>query len=170
MPRRSPPTPLRLYQGPLPPRTVPKHTLPSVPRPTFVPLAPAGPGPLPRTRVQEAVPVVHYDAPRLSYNQLPILIKPSRPAPGSISHSRRSSWDSDGAATSPTGSVYSQGSSFSRRSSVDSLSSDRQEDEPSHMPVRQRGPWDHSASIKVHVDVENILPLPAPVAVNISMQ
>ncbi|KAI0085429.1 hypothetical protein BDY19DRAFT_446811 [Irpex rosettiformis] len=171
MPRRNPPTPLRLHQGPLPSRTQPKHTLPSVPRPTFVPLAPAGPGPLPRTRIQEAVPVVHYDALRLSYNQLPILAKPSRLTSGSSqSHSRQSSWDSDG-ATSPTGSVYTNGS-VSRRSSVDSLASDSnwQEEEKNHMPVRQRGPWDHSASIQVHVDVESVLPLPRPVAVNTSVQ
>ena len=66
---------------------------------------------------------------------------------------------------------------MSRRSSVDSLASEGSsgyggglEEEKSHMPIRQRGPWDHSASIKVHVDVESMLPLPRPVATNISMQ
>lgn len=37
MPRRAPPTSLRLIQGPTPPRNAPKHTLPSMPRPTFHP-------------------------------------------------------------------------------------------------------------------------------------
>ncbi|KAJ3881482.1 hypothetical protein F5051DRAFT_106447 [Lentinula edodes] len=35
--RRAPPSPLRLVQGPTPPRSAPKHTMPSVPRPTFCP-------------------------------------------------------------------------------------------------------------------------------------
>lgn len=37
MPRRPPPSALRLFQGPLPPRSEPKHRLPSVPSPTFYP-------------------------------------------------------------------------------------------------------------------------------------
>ncbi|KAJ3788738.1 hypothetical protein GGU11DRAFT_790208 [Lentinula aff. detonsa] len=35
--RRGPPSPLHLAQGPTPPRSAPKHTMPSVPRPTFRP-------------------------------------------------------------------------------------------------------------------------------------
>jgi len=37
MPRRPPPTPLLLVQGPLPPRGESKFTMPSVPRPIFHP-------------------------------------------------------------------------------------------------------------------------------------
>ncbi|SRR6266436_5305679 len=37
MPRRPPPTPLLLVQGPLPPRGTSKFTMPSVPRPAFHP-------------------------------------------------------------------------------------------------------------------------------------
>ncbi|KAE9407042.1 hypothetical protein BT96DRAFT_174173 [Gymnopus androsaceus JB14] len=37
MPRRGPPSPLRLAEGPTPPRSAPKHTMPSMPRPTFCP-------------------------------------------------------------------------------------------------------------------------------------
>ncbi|ESK87539.1 hypothetical protein Moror_2029 [Moniliophthora roreri MCA 2997] len=37
MPRRAPPSALRLVPGPTPPRNAPKHTMPSVPRPTFYP-------------------------------------------------------------------------------------------------------------------------------------
>lgn len=35
MRRRGPPSSLRLFQGPLPPRSQPKHALPSIPRPVF---------------------------------------------------------------------------------------------------------------------------------------
>jgi hypothetical protein len=35
MPRRAPPTALRLHSGPTPPRNTPKHTLPSLPQPIF---------------------------------------------------------------------------------------------------------------------------------------
>ncbi|EJD02117.1 uncharacterized protein FOMMEDRAFT_109294 [Fomitiporia mediterranea MF3/22] len=37
MPRRPPPTSLRLHKGPMPSRGQAKHTLPSVPRPVHVP-------------------------------------------------------------------------------------------------------------------------------------
>lgn len=37
MPRRPPPSPLRLVHGPLPPRGESKFTMPSVPRPIFYP-------------------------------------------------------------------------------------------------------------------------------------
>jgi hypothetical protein len=159
MPRRSPPTPLRLYQGPLPLRSKPKHTLPSVPRPTFVPMVQAGPGPLPRTRVQESLPVVQFDALRLSYNQLPIMTPREGPSSRRGSHSRSTSWDSE-SGMSPTLSV----GSLSRRSSVDSLDG---HEGSSVMPLHQRGPWDHSSSIKVVIDVGTILPLPAPAAINL---
>ncbi|KAF8919553.1 hypothetical protein CPB85DRAFT_1277089 [Mucidula mucida] len=49
MPRRSPPSALRLVPGPAPPRNVPKHTLPSVPRPTFYWPCNLGKGPTPRS-------------------------------------------------------------------------------------------------------------------------
>ncbi|KAF9234776.1 hypothetical protein BU15DRAFT_52118 [Melanogaster broomeanus] len=39
MRHRGPPSALRLFQGPLPPRHQPKHTLPSVPCPAFHPEA-----------------------------------------------------------------------------------------------------------------------------------
>ncbi|KAI0075484.1 hypothetical protein K474DRAFT_1582781, partial [Panus rudis PR-1116 ss-1] len=51
--RRRPPSPLRLVEGPLPPRNKPKHTLPSLPRPAFNPKVHivTAPGPKPRRRV-----------------------------------------------------------------------------------------------------------------------
>ncbi|KAI9446623.1 hypothetical protein H4582DRAFT_587421 [Lactarius indigo] len=45
MPRRPAPTPLLLYQGPLPPRSRSKFTMPSVPRPIFLPPAMVTRGP-----------------------------------------------------------------------------------------------------------------------------
>lgn len=51
MPRRPPPTPLHLVQGPLPPRGISKFTLPSMPRPIFHPQTMVGQRPVPRERV-----------------------------------------------------------------------------------------------------------------------
>ncbi|KAJ8593898.1 hypothetical protein M405DRAFT_785325 [Rhizopogon salebrosus TDB-379] len=67
MPRRPPPSSLRLVQGPLPPRTAPRHTLPSIPCPAFQPEAmlPRGPAPSPRTR--------RADPARLAFPDLPPL-------------------------------------------------------------------------------------------------
>jgi hypothetical protein len=39
MPRRPAPTPLVLYQGPLPPRNHSKFTMPTMPRPIFLPVS-----------------------------------------------------------------------------------------------------------------------------------
>ena len=39
MPRRPPPTALRLISGPTPARSAPKHVLPSVPQPIFHPIS-----------------------------------------------------------------------------------------------------------------------------------
>ncbi|KAI0057131.1 hypothetical protein BV25DRAFT_1785881, partial [Artomyces pyxidatus] len=50
MPRRPPPTSLRLIDGPLPPRGRSKFTLPSLPRPIFNPPSTAPRGPVPRAR------------------------------------------------------------------------------------------------------------------------
>ncbi|KAF9264954.1 hypothetical protein L218DRAFT_1076382 [Marasmius fiardii PR-910] len=57
MPRRSPPTALRLASGPTPPRNTPKHTMPSLPRPTFYPQAavPRGPSPAPRHKSKDGL-------------------------------------------------------------------------------------------------------------------
>ncbi|THH15596.1 hypothetical protein EW146_g4896 [Bondarzewia mesenterica] len=50
MPRRPPPTALRLAEGPIPPRGKSKFTLPSVPRPIFHPPSVVPRGPVPRAR------------------------------------------------------------------------------------------------------------------------
>jgi hypothetical protein len=51
MPRRPAPTPLLLFKGPLPPRSESKFTMPSVPRPIFLPPFVVTRGPAPRQRV-----------------------------------------------------------------------------------------------------------------------
>ncbi|KAI5835615.1 hypothetical protein K523DRAFT_318942, partial [Schizophyllum commune Tattone D] len=48
MPRRPPPSSLRLSGGPTPPRGFAKFAVPSVPRPTFHPPSLMGRGPRPR--------------------------------------------------------------------------------------------------------------------------
>ena len=50
MPRRPAPTPLVLYQGPLPPRNQSKFTMPSMPRPIFLPPSMVTRGPAIRRR------------------------------------------------------------------------------------------------------------------------
>ncbi|KAI0256521.1 hypothetical protein BJV78DRAFT_285515 [Lactifluus subvellereus] len=51
MPRRPPPTPLLLFNGPLPPRGQSKFTLPSMPRPIFHPPSVIARRPASRERV-----------------------------------------------------------------------------------------------------------------------
>ncbi|TFK67884.1 hypothetical protein BDN72DRAFT_69953 [Pluteus cervinus] len=50
MPRRPPPSALRLSTGAKPPRNTPKHTMPSLPQPVFQPSAFPNKGPAPRSR------------------------------------------------------------------------------------------------------------------------
>ncbi|TRM59400.1 hypothetical protein BD626DRAFT_508210 [Schizophyllum amplum] len=56
MPRRSPPTSLRLAEGPTPARTFAKFAVPSLPRPTFHPpsVMARGPRSRPQTAAQES--------------------------------------------------------------------------------------------------------------------
>ncbi|KAG0706380.1 hypothetical protein DFH29DRAFT_798435 [Suillus ampliporus] len=66
-PRRPPPSSLRLVQGPLPPRSTPKHALPCLPCPAFQPDATLSHRPMsqPRTR--------HADPTRITFPDLPQL-------------------------------------------------------------------------------------------------
>ncbi|KAG6379237.1 hypothetical protein JVT61DRAFT_11685 [Boletus reticuloceps] len=68
MRRRGPPSSLRLFQGPLPLRSHPKHTLPSVPRPVFQPEAflSRGPALAPRTLPVNPGHLIFPDLPPLS--------------------------------------------------------------------------------------------------------
>ncbi|KAJ7470376.1 hypothetical protein FB451DRAFT_335911 [Mycena latifolia] len=110
MRRRSPPTSLRLVQGPVPPRSVPKHTLPSVPRPTFAQPATVVRGPTPRQQVtQREDPLL-----AAKFADLPAILIPSTsPLPGSLLSattpivsprsrgSMRGPWDHSGSITTP---------------------------------------------------------------------
>lgn len=145
MPRRPAPSPLRLHQGPLPARGQPKHTLPSLPRPAFHPPVQAAPGPAPRSRAQS---LAEHDEPPMhstARERLPGVAAQPRSSFGST----RTSTDSG--ASSPV-----------------SAAASREGDAPpaagtASAPV-VRGPWDHSASIKVVLDISDVLPPPAPAA------
>ncbi|KAJ7093149.1 hypothetical protein C8R44DRAFT_646152 [Mycena epipterygia] len=104
MPRRSPPTSLRLVQGPVPPRSVPRHTLPSVPRPTFAQPATLVRGPAPRQQSAREDPLL-----AARFADLPaILIPPSTSLPSLLSAatpssrgSMRGPWDHSGSISTP---------------------------------------------------------------------
>ncbi|KAI0713270.1 hypothetical protein C8Q76DRAFT_796252 [Earliella scabrosa] len=146
MPRRSPPTPLRLHNGPLPPRGQPRHTLPSLPRPAFhgpVPVVNAGP--VPRAR--------------MSHNELPTLVIPDVAAPTAFSTMSaiaaltavEPSWSGPSSPTSAgSGSMTARSPPSSKKSKE-----------------FVRGPWDHSGCIQVPIDVGAMLPPPMPAAVNV---
>lgn len=142
-PRRPPPTALRLVGGPLPARSRPKHTLPSLPRPAFHPkLHVVTTGPTPRKLSKDAL-TLEQDAPaiHLAKERYPPLF-----VPGYSSEMENSGSDGE---TSPT---YSSGSSSGPPSPVGD--------------GYMRGPWDHSSSIRVPFDVAAILPPPRRVAIN----
>lgn len=141
MPRRSPPTPLRLVDGPIPPRNRPKHTLPSRPHPVFHPVPYAV---HPRVRARSTDGMCAY-------------------APAS----RRGSVD-ELITIADAGRMYESRSSSPVSASS---SSDAGSRAPSPLPqvegfVVMRGPWDHSSSIKVPFDVKAVLTPPQPAVVN----
>ena len=141
MPRRQPPTPLRLHVGPLPARGKPKHTMPSLPRPAFQgPLPTVNAGPVPRTR--------------MTHTELPVLVIPDLSAPSALATAATAtaldpslSWNSWSGPSSPT----SAASTASRKRSREFI----------------RGPWDHSGAIHVPFDVGAVLPPPMPAAINV---
>ncbi|KAI0781219.1 hypothetical protein BD413DRAFT_24173, partial [Trametes elegans] len=162
MSRRSPPSPLRLHVGPLPPRGKPKHTLPSMPRPAFyAPPSTTAPaarrGPVPRAR--------------MSHTELPALFV----LPDAAGHG----FGFGGAGLpglfgAPVDSVYGGGSGSSSSSgassptsAASSLSSARPESARKKSREFVRGPWDHSGAIRVPFDVDAVLPPPRPTAVNL---
>ncbi|KAL1947550.1 hypothetical protein VTO73DRAFT_13274 [Trametes versicolor] len=143
MVRRSPPTPLRLHNGPLPSRGQPRHTLPSLPCPAFCGPVPTSsttaPGPVPRARM------VHTELPQL---HIPDLSLPGLPAVFS--------------AALDTGSM--PGSPTSAGSSVSSLSGGGARKRSREFV---RGPWDHSGAIRVPFDVSTVLAPLRPAAINV---
>lgn len=141
MVRRSPPTPLRLYNGPLPTRGQPKHTLPSLPCPAFCGPAPLSsststnaPGPVPRARMM--------------HTELPQLHIPDLAIPGLFT-----ALDTGSGPSSPTSAASSTGSlsGGGRKRSKEFV----------------RGPWDHSGAIRVPFDVSTVLAPLRPAAINV---
>ncbi|KAJ4501755.1 hypothetical protein C8R41DRAFT_13131 [Lentinula lateritia] len=117
--RRAPPSPLRLVQGPTPPRSAPKHTMPSVPRPTFCPPMIVSRGATGR--------------PRASALQVDVVMKEIKSASLSPLSAHASPRSLGSISESPT-------------------------------TLRVRGPWDHSASIILPFEAEEILaPLKAAI-------
>lgn len=144
MPRRSPPTPLRLHAGPLPPRGMPKHTMPSLPRPAFhgaIPTINPTPGPVPR--------------PRMTHNELPLLVIPEHVAPPTA------------LSALPAAPLETQ--SWSGPSSPTSAESTRSTPRKKSKEF-VRGPWDHSGAIHVPFDVGAVLPPPMPAALNVAAE
>ncbi|KAI0371775.1 hypothetical protein BV20DRAFT_163033 [Pilatotrama ljubarskyi] len=141
MPRRSPPTPLRLHNGPLPARGKPKHTLPSLPRPAFHGPTPSITGPVPRARM------VHTDLPAIAIPDVPA---PGTAIPGLFTAAETASGPSSPTSSASSGSM-SSGSEMGRKKSREIV----------------RGPWDHSGAIHVPFDVGAVLPPPRPAAINV---
>lgn len=137
MPRRPPPTALRLATGPTPPRHYAKHVLPSIPLPTFYPSPAQQPdylqAPASRKAIELRQIIAHTELVR---TELPPLNIPFIPG------HRRSSSGADG--TNPA----SAGSFRDRRGQM------------------LRGPWDHSGCISVGFDVESVLAPLKPVVVS----
>ncbi|KAI0362745.1 hypothetical protein OH77DRAFT_81505 [Trametes cingulata] len=146
MPRRSPPTPLRLHNGPLPARGQPKHTLPSLPRPAFHGPTPSFSGPVPRARM------VHTELPPIVIPDVPVIPGSGAAIPGLFTAAETGSGPSSPTSSaSSTSSLGSGGSVSGRKKSREVL----------------RGPWDHSGAIHVPFDVGAVLPPPRPAAINV---
>lgn len=139
MPRRSPPTALRLHEGPLPSRGKPKFTLPSVPRPIFHAPSIAPRGPAPRARQAS----VSSNSSNSSINSFD---------PSTLSQVRASS-DYFPTTISPSSSQASSPSA--------SIGSNH-----GHRQKMVRGPWDSANSIVVPFDVGSVLPPPKRAAVS----
>ncbi|KAJ7632262.1 hypothetical protein FB45DRAFT_911987 [Roridomyces roridus] len=88
MPRRPPPTSLKLVQGPCPPRSTPRHRLPSVPRPTA--LVSSEPAVITRGLVPPQQLDLHISIP----TSLPTAVLSSSPLSGR--GSMRGPWDHSG--------------------------------------------------------------------------
>ncbi|KAI0670654.1 hypothetical protein C8Q78DRAFT_1079595 [Trametes maxima] len=154
MPRRSPPTPLRLHNGPLPARGKPKHTLPSLPRPAFCGPAPQQhTGPVPRARM------LHTELPALA------IPDPATGLPSGIPGLFGGAMESASGPSSPTSAASSASSSSYGYGSAGTGMGSGVPRKKSREFVR--GPWDHSGAIHVPFDVGAVLPPPRPAAINV---
>jgi hypothetical protein len=167
MPRRPPPTHLRLYPAtaPLPGRGIPKHPMPSIPCPVFQQASLVGEGPNAQPHPQQRPRLRQRSSSSESITSLNGLSHSNH-----SSHSLHSSHSSLPPLTIPGRSTHSRTSSFERRSpSTSSIYSASTESLHSSEPRKAhfRGPWDHSASISVQIDVSILLAPLKPAAVNL---
>lgn len=155
MPRRPAPSSLILHKGSLPMRGQPKHTLPSVPRPTFAPSIASS------TTSRNVLPDV-------AASVVPPTSMYSLPA-GNVSvnsvYSARSFSSSEFSLSQPTR------RSIERDLVLPHLSPSPSPMSPSYSPVPSprrivRGPWDHSRAVSLPIDVDAILTPPKPVAIS----
>ncbi|KAH9925260.1 uncharacterized protein B0H18DRAFT_1009324 [Fomitopsis serialis] len=165
MPRRPAPTPLRLSQGPLPKRSEPKHTLPSLPRPVFHPPPRASQGPLPRERAQAyALKLEQADDSRA---RAPVA-QPAYGLPTGAVSPTSSSWSSTskrrGHSRQSSTSSLSSNSSFSSRSSRESSRRSSLDEEN---PNAVYGPWvKHGKGFALPFDPNTLIMPPRPAAIN----
>ena len=136
MPRRPPPTSLKLRHGPLPARGEPKHTLPSLPHPIFCPTNIV-------TSLKSALKL------RTMSPFHPVSDTETSPA---SSNGRDSAPVGSPPSTSPLGLPPTNPTSSTRIVAPLGTS-------------KRRGPWDYSVLGPV-LDVDSILPPPKPVATN----
>ena len=152
MPRRPPPTPLRLVSGPLPPRNRPRHTLPSLPHPAFHPRPPVPHASHPRTRARR-IEELHSPNPFTGVKK-----GCERPVEAAGGHSRKGSREA----------IKSNGGN-TKGSNPPVVTTSHPHHRPSRArKVTMRGPWDHAASIKVPFNVEAVLAPPRAAVVNIA--
>lgn len=181
MPRRPPPSSLRLHKGPVPSRGGAKHTLPSVPRPVVIPSdvsRATSSRPAPHSRQSSvatslspssSASISVYSSPEQELNnpwgrpyrrsteralESSGLGLPPLPNSSSPSRSRRGSSSNSSLVSTP---VSSGSASQSQSSEVF---------EQQEQPQFRRGPWDHSRAVSLPFDVGSVLALPKPVAIS----
>jgi hypothetical protein len=141
MPRRPPPTQLRLLPAtaPLPGRGVAKHKMPSMPCPIFQHPSPAAASQRPRSRSNSPSA-----GERSTRSVLPPLVIPGLPVPVTDRQS-------------PVGGTQASGYSPVVTPVEPPTHSSRK---------RLRGPWDHSGSISLKIDLGTVLTPPKRAAVS----
>lgn len=171
MPRRSPPTSLRLVQGSLPTRGQPKHTLPSMPRPTLLASN------ISRAQVFPSIErertYGHGRNMRSNVESVMVLSSSNRGCGVGIygqadvdANISGSSFESLPlpSSSSPVYAVNSRRGSFESLSSVSSRASSPTPQSRDKKVIR--GPWDHSPAPSLEVDVDFLLAIPQRVAVS----